>query len=83
MDLTRPRWSWVLDCGRFRLGWMSLYKWQLYGAYTWSWFFVIRYYPIRDDEYYDLQVGGFWQMTVLGLQIGYCYRKDYKSTKNR
>ncbi len=76
-DLTKPQWLWRFECRRLRAGWMSRYNWFLYGAYSWTWFFVLRHYPVLDNEYTGLKVRGYWQITILGLSIGYCYRKDF------
>jgi hypothetical protein len=77
-DLTKITWNWRRNYGRLRIGWMSKYNWWLYGAHDWSWFFVFRNYPIRDYVFDNKKVGGYWQLTILGFQIGYCYRKDFK-----
>lgn len=68
-NLTKPRWAWTLGKGNLRMGWMSRKDWLLYGAYGWSWFFVFKNYPIVDNK------GGFWQITILGLQIGCRYKR--------
>lgn len=78
MNLTKPLWKWRKEFGRLRLGRISYKDWWLGGAYKWAWWFVFRIYPIR---YYanssTIKVGGYFQLTVFGFQIAYCYRKDF------
>ena len=74
-DNTNPKWVWRYDRGRLRMGYVTRYEWWLAGAYKPAWFIVFKNYPIA---YTHLQTGGYWQFTILGLQVGYCYRKDFK-----
>jgi hypothetical protein len=78
VNVTNPLWNWRRDYGRLRLAWISRTNWWLCGAYAWSWWFVFRHHRIRDLEYSGMRVGGVCQLTILGFQIAYCYRKDFK-----
>ena len=74
IDLTRTHWNWRKDFGRLRVAWISPYNWKLCGAWWWSWYFVFRHHKLHRDFYNS---GGYWQLTVLGFQVAYCYRKDF------
>lgn len=78
INLTNPLWNWRKDFGRLRIAWISYHNWWLCGAWWWSWWFVFRHYPVRDNMYSGIQVGGYWQFTILGFQVAYCYRNDFK-----
>jgi hypothetical protein len=78
MNLTNPLWNWRKDFGRLRIAWISYRNWWLCGAWWWSWWLVFRHYPVRDNTYSGMRVGGYWQFTILGFQVAYCYRKDFK-----
>jgi hypothetical protein len=72
IDLTKPKHDWVKHYGRLRIGWMSYYKWWLYGFKQCNWFFVLRFYKkynyqINEPVYY-------FQFTIFGFQVGYLYR---------
>ena len=77
-NATKIEWDWRRDWGRLRIGYMTRKAWWLYGCYKRSWFFVFRHYPIRDDEYSGMTVGGYWQPTILGLQVAYCYHPKFE-----
>lgn len=78
IDCTRPLWNWRKDFGRFRIAYSDRFNWWLGGAWKHTWWFCLRNYPsyyIKNDE---LKRGEYCQLTILGLNIGYCYRKDFK-----
>jgi len=70
----KEQWHTIIHTKRFRVAWHSLKDWRNGGWFVQSWFFSFRLrsgYVSKTNTW-----GNWWQLCILGLNIGYLYKID-------
>jgi hypothetical protein len=70
--------GWVYGKGRLRIGYVRYSQWRRSSYNIRCWFFFAKNYPVDIYGY-----GGYFQFTLLGFQLGYCYHKGSKAYTNK
>jgi hypothetical protein len=71
-DLTKPQWNWRKNFNRLRIGYMTPYRWWLYGAMKWHWFIYFSNNERKNWATNEV-IGKYIQITFFGFQIAYLY----------
>ena len=70
--------GWIVCLGRLRFAWVSPSEWVEKKFPIKYWFFISKLYARFDPWLPSIITRKYWQVTILGFQIAFLYRGDWR-----